>query len=99
MSPTAGVVDEINPDRLRKALLDRDIVTGWQGLTQGLAARLSRRVASNGATGDPEAAVAFTPANVATLLKSVMGLENEIWRELTKSVERRDSEEAEEKKI
>ena|SRR5439155_26542281 len=93
--------DEPNNEKLRKLVVEQ-AVTDWQGLTYGMAARIARKVPPNGNLGtfapaadDP---VPFSPASALALVETIVNLENEIWKELMKSVERREAEEAAEKK-
>lgn len=101
-SQTRAYRDEPNPDKLRKLLVDQ-VIVDWKGLTFGIAARLAKRVPPNGAAppGTPSAddLVPFNPVNALLLCEKIVNLENEMWRQLMQSVERREAEEAAEKKV
>lgn len=85
---------KLDEKKLRQAIVDR-VLIGWEGLTQGTIATMTRRVSVNGDAGK---AVEFTTENATDLLEMVLGVENEIWRETLRAVERRDADEALEKK-
>ena len=91
---TRQMVPKLNEEKLRKAIVDR-VLTGWEGLTQGTVAKLSRRVCLNGEADDP---VEFSAENANDLLTIILGVENEIWRETLRGVERREADETAEKK-
>lgn len=89
---------EPDPEQLRVLLVER-VLTGWDGVTYGIAAQLASKV-HPALDGGPQASdpVPFTRDNALLLLARVVNLETEIWREVTKAVERRATEEAAEKK-
>ncbi len=89
---------ELDPERLRTLLIERALV-GWDGITYAIAAQLANRKPATGPEApQPDAPVPFSAQNAQALFARVLNLETELWRELTRAVERRELADAEEKK-
>lgn len=94
---TGQTKSEVDPAKIRDYLVEH-VITGWEGLTGALAARLARRTPPNGDQAHLAAApIEYTPDNCRALFKRVMGLEAEIWLEVLRVDHERVEQEAAEK--
>ncbi len=88
---------ETNPRKLRR-WLSKECITGWEGWTKGLVARLASRTPLNGdRTKEANEAVPYSPEVAFFLLDTIIGLDGQIIEEVIKRADERAKAEVSQK--